>query len=1016
MRRKVPRNQGYREREQTVRTEGQREMNMRASVGGRRTAEASRRGGKRLCLSEYVARVLPRRRWAVGLAFCALLCGAMWLGHFNTDAAEDTSLCTHHYVHNESCGYVAEADEQPCGHKHGEDCYRMEQNCLWDGASATQTDVDHRCSEESGCIVPALQCSHVHDEQCGYVAAAVAAPCRFDCPCDYVCICPTPCEPGHMNTDCPVCGHRLAMLSDCTLIEGYTPVTHWQWADGAVSGNLLMLPAPDESLPYEARLVPCEQVLELLPTQIIANSRLLLDLTWQCADYPAEGACEGVYMFTAQMPETYLLSKTALPLSVSVAFDEPSRESARYISQLRLAVCTAQTMAQTRDALAYEGFGMLTLPLFAAPDGTSVYIAYKTTDDVRQAVRSIALFAPEAVDAPLPIEDMSGVPRDYVCVDNGVEEQPEAYAPDGANTAAVADTADEEVATASDLVKIDTVTVEHYTQTDRGLRVEHMLYRLLVAYNDPDVDVVEAVESITITNYAGGTPLKELGPTERWVGLLNNAEPCFPGNARDSVYCAMSYSVSSHRCSENDIYCTPSIDEDYHSAICSICDRSTGLFAHSYTDNCGECSLCGATRTPVHTYADPCDTECCICGGRRSLEHPWDDDGFCVLCGTPRPADAVEGVYQINSAGNLCWFSAYVNASTENGSADAVLGANIDLSGCAAWIPIGRSRSLAYRGDFDGAEFVITGLSGQNGLFGYAEGGKISRLGLEDVSVSGSGGTVGALVGNCAARVERCYAIGTVSGGGTVGGLVGALEGGTLKNAYAAVSVSGTEQGAVVDPLCGSNSGTVEGCCYLSGTEDGSGGLTAEQFASGEATWRLNGGTLDNGLVVTPALGTGWGQRLDGFYVQEFPSFADRSVYRHQSGIYSNDQEIYEVTVRWGATALSYGEDTQWNADSPAAPDAGNGQYVSVDNQGTAALDVTLTYTPADRRSDRQVHGQFSTLDGEGETGTDTLTSGVRPQSGKQWMLSLHSEKTPGRSVGNDGGITVVLNTAGYAE
>ncbi len=57
--------------------------------------------------------------------------------------------CTHHPFHNDECGYIEAAEEVPCG---------------------------HICSEECG-----EECTHEHDEVCGYAPAVLGEECSFHC-------------------------------------------------------------------------------------------------------------------------------------------------------------------------------------------------------------------------------------------------------------------------------------------------------------------------------------------------------------------------------------------------------------------------------------------------------------------------------------------------------------------------------------------------------------------------------------------------------------------------------------------------------------------------------------------------------------------------------------------------------------------------------------------------------------------------------------------------------------------
>lgn len=73
------------------------------------------------------------------------------------------------------------------------------------------------------------------------------------------------------------------------------------------------------------------------------------------------------------------------------------------------------------------------------------------------------------------------------------------------------------------------------------------------------------------------------------------------------------------------------------------------------------------------------------------------------------------------------------------------LAANIDLTG-KAWTPIGNTTSstgTVFSGIFDGGNFTISNLSGDNGLFGYINNGTVKNLTINaNIIVKDSDGKV----------------------------------------------------------------------------------------------------------------------------------------------------------------------------------------------------------------------------------------------------------------------------------
>ena len=117
-------------------------------------------------------------------------------------------------------------------------------------SDAAEPTCGHECSEESGCITEELNCTHTHDDLCGYIAAVEGHDCHYECvecaeksetlttevctceaaegeahaedcalyeaPADPICTCETKCAEDAINPDCPVCAAEGADLTACT--------------------------------------------------------------------------------------------------------------------------------------------------------------------------------------------------------------------------------------------------------------------------------------------------------------------------------------------------------------------------------------------------------------------------------------------------------------------------------------------------------------------------------------------------------------------------------------------------------------------------------------------------------------------------------------------------------------------------------------------------------------------------------------------------------------------------------
>ena len=217
-----------------------------------------------------------------------------------------------------------------------------------------------------------------------------------------------------------------------------------------------------------------------------------------------------------------------------------------------------------------------------------------------------------------------------------------------------------------------------------------------------------------------------------------------------------------------------------------------------------------------------------------------------LLSGEGSPSDP----YLISNAlelGAVCHYDS---------SACYKLTADIDLSGIewsTAVIPL-------FNGHFDGDGHVINHLTisggGYLGLFGKIDGGAvIIKLGLENLSITGTGSYIGGLVGyNWYDSLSQCYSSGTVTGTKYVGGLVGYSWYGSLSQCYSSGTVTGTSY--YVGGLVGNNFYASLSQCYSSGAVNGTsyvGGLVGNNFHASlsqcYSSGAVNGTSSVGGLV-----------------------------------------------------------------------------------------------------------------------------------------------------------------------
>ncbi len=170
---------------------------------------------------------------------------------------------------------------------------------------------------------------------------------------------------------------------------------------------------------------------------------------------------------------------------------------------------------------------------------------------------------------------------------------------------------------------------------------------------------------------------------------------------------------------------------------------------------------------------------------------------------------------------------------------------DIDLSGIqwsTATIP-------AFNGYFDGFENEILNLTVDGGsylgCFGYlGQDTMITSLGLEDVSIIGTGKYIGGLTGySYYGTVSRCRSTGAVHGIGEVGGLVGDNHRANITNCYSTCDVVGISY--AVGGLVGNNYLNCSVAkCYSTGLVSGSSNSTGGLVG-------INGGDITDSYSIS---------------------------------------------------------------------------------------------------------------------------------------------------------------------
>ena len=210
-----------------------------------------------------------------------------------------------------------------------------------------------------------------------------------------------------------------------------------------------------------------------------------------------------------------------------------------------------------------------------------------------------------------------------------------------------------------------------------------------------------------------------------------------------------------------------------------------------------------------------------------------------------------------------------LQALKDSPSSHFVLNNDLDASATSTWnsgagfVPIGGN--TPFTGSFDGQGFVITGLTIDRttedyvGLFAViGDGGTVSNIGLEQLSISG-GGNTGGLAGENNGTISGSYADGDVDGSAVVGGLVG-LNNSNISESYSAGTVAGTQD---IGGLVGLHSlGTITKSYSTSdatGTANNVGGLIGFSYDNVEnsyATGSVSGDTNVGGFAGNYNSGT----------------------------------------------------------------------------------------------------------------------------------------------------------------
>ena len=276
----------------------------------------------------------------------------------------------------------------------------------------------------------------------------------------------------------------------------------------------------------------------------------------------------------------------------------------------------------------------------------------------------------------------------------------------------------------------------------------------------------------------------------------------------------------------------------------------------------------------------------------------------------------------------------------------------------------------------------VTGSNDVGGLCGYNN--RTVTNCYNTGSVEGTERVGGVCGYNYGATVTNCYNTGSVTGSNDVGGLCGRNDG-TVNNCYNTGSVTGSND---VGGLCGQNYATVTNCYYLNtcGAAGEGTSKTADEFASGEVAWLLQG--EQEGQVWGQTISTNdspvWQTEGNKVYKLTLQNGEEANALYANSGNFTlpAPAEVTGYTFAGWFTTQADGEQVQdnatltadltlyaqWTANSYTVTFDANGGEGSM-NQQTFTYDVKQTLTPNTfTRTGYSFTGWNTQADGNGST------------------------------------------------
>ena len=350
------------------------------------------------------------------------------------------------------------------------------------------------------------------------------------------------------------------------------------------------------------------------------------------------------------------------------------------------------------------------------------------------------------------------------------------------------------------------------------------------------------------------------------------------------------------------------------------------------------------------------------------------------------------GVYQIATPEDLIAFSDVVNVQGEQ-TANAVLTANLDMTGIEDFTPIGNV-STPYKGTFDGQEHIISNLyinlpeQEYVGLFGVLNGGAYIKNIIMDELCEING---------------KCF-VGAIAGGTNGGGSV------TFENCGNAGIVGAQEQNAagIIGVSMGSQCGIKLIRCFNVGG-----------VAGGRESAALCGWVGDNGSEITNCYNAGWVSGVDG----------SNYLWRNSNGKGTGNYDSYGAQgdaisdnpddLEWGQVAYDINgkqsENVIWyqtlGVDKFPVPFASHGVVYAVGDlncDGTSkGGEATFSNSNESNRDPHQFSNGVCTVCGDVDTEHLPLTDGfytINTAADLAWFAALvnHGHKKVSARLAND--------------